>query len=111
LPCGRILGQGADGQSGREKDERDAVAPGDAMAHGTLLVLHQGYSNAVFPIKPLCCRSRVEAAADARRQRAKLYFEYGEPFATKQMRLDRLARRVKTPILGLQILKKNAAFS
>jgi hypothetical protein len=45
--------------------------------------------------------SRAEAAADARRQRVKLYSEYCEPFATKQMRPDRLARRVKTPVLAL----------
>jgi hypothetical protein len=45
--------------------------------------------------------SRAEAAADARRQRVKLYSEYCEPFATKQMRPDRLARRVKTPFLVL----------
>jgi hypothetical protein len=45
--------------------------------------------------------SQAEAAADARRQRVKLYSEYCEPFATKQMRPDRLARRVKTPVLVL----------
>src|SRR5512138_2445658 len=39
--------------------------------------------------------SQVETAADARRQRVKLYSEYCEPFATEQMRPDRLARRVK----------------
>jgi hypothetical protein len=44
--------------------------------------------------------SRAEAAADARRQRVKLYSEYCEPFATKQMRPDRLARRVKTQVLA-----------
>jgi hypothetical protein len=41
--------------------------------------------------------SRVEAAADARRQRAKLYSQSCELFAAKQMRPDRLARRLKTP--------------
>jgi hypothetical protein len=55
--------------------------------------------------------SQVETAVDARRQRVKLYSEYCEPVATKQMRPDRLARRVKTPLLGLQILWGNAAFS
>jgi hypothetical protein len=30
----------------------------------------------------------------------KLYSEYFEPFATKLMRPDWLARRVKTPVLG-----------
>jgi hypothetical protein len=47
--------------------------------------------------------SRAEAAADARRQRVKLYSEYCEPFATQQMRLDRLARRVKTQVLALLV--------
>jgi hypothetical protein len=42
--------------------------------------------------------SRAEAAADARRQGVKLYSEYCEPLATKQMRPDRLARRVKTRV-------------
>ena len=45
--------------------------------------------------------SQAEAAADARRQRVKLYSEYCEPFATQQMRPDRLARRVKTQDLVL----------
>jgi hypothetical protein len=54
-----------------------------------LMVLCLGYSHA-------------EAAADARRQRVKLYSEYCEPFATTQMRPDRLARRVKTPVLVLR---------
>jgi len=40
----------------------------------------------------------------------KLYSEYCEPFATKQMRPDRLARRVKTPVLGLLVLLRKPAF-
>jgi hypothetical protein len=55
--------------------------------------------------------SRAEAAADARRQRVKLYSEYCEPFATKQLLLDRLAQRVKTPFLVLLALWRNTAFS
>jgi hypothetical protein len=39
--------------------------------------------------------SQAEAAADARRQRVKLYSGYCEPFATQQMRPNRPARRVK----------------
>jgi hypothetical protein len=54
--------------------------------------------------------SRAEAAADARRQRVKLYSGYCEPFATKQMRPDRLARRVKTPVLGFLVLLRKPAF-
>jgi hypothetical protein len=54
--------------------------------------------------------SRAEAVVDARRQRVKLYSEYSEPFATKQMRPDRLARRVKTPVLAFYSLR-NTAFS
>src|SRR5512135_2519545 len=55
--------------------------------------------------------SRAEAAADARRQRVKLYSDYCEPFATKQMRPDRLARRVKTPVLVFLVRKGKTAFS
>jgi len=55
--------------------------------------------------------SRAEAAADARRQRVKLYSEYCEPFATKQMRPNRLARRVKTPILVFPGFSSDTAFS
>jgi hypothetical protein len=55
--------------------------------------------------------SRAEAAADARRQRVKLYSEYCEPFATKQMRPDRLARRVKTQVLVFLVCWRNTAFS
>jgi len=40
----------------------------------------------------------------------KLYSEYCEPFATKQMRPHRLARRVETPILVFSVLKRNPAF-
>jgi hypothetical protein len=54
--------------------------------------------------------SRVESAAGARRQRVKLYCEYCEPFATKQMRPDRLARRVKTPDLEFGDLRRQPAF-
>jgi hypothetical protein len=51
------------------------------------------------------------AVADARRQSVKLTSECCEPFATKPMRPDRLARRVNTPLLALRILQDNAAFS
>jgi hypothetical protein len=53
--------------------------------------------------------SRAEEAADARRQRVKLYSEYCEPFAT--MRPDRHARRVKTQILVFLGWWSNTAFS
>jgi hypothetical protein len=43
-------------------------------------------------------------------KRVKLYSEYCEPFATKQMWPDRLARRVKTPVLGLYVLLRKPAF-
>jgi len=41
----------------------------------------------------------------------KLYSEYCEPFATKQMRPNRLARRVKTPLWGFLAGWRIAAFS
>jgi hypothetical protein len=47
--------------------------------------------------------SRAETAADARRQRVKLYSQSCEPFATKQMLPDRVARRVKTQVLVLLV--------
>jgi hypothetical protein len=40
----------------------------------------------------------------------KLYSEYCEPFATKQTRPDRVARRVKTPVLDIMVSEKNPAF-
>jgi hypothetical protein len=61
--------------------------------------------------RPDLGHSRVEAAADARRQRGKLYSGYCEPFATKQIRPDRLARRVKTPLRVFFVGSKKAAFS
>jgi len=42
---------------------------------------------------------------------AKLYEKYREPFATKQMRPDRFARRVKTPVEVLRVRWINKAFS
>jgi hypothetical protein len=63
------------------------------------------------PAGPAPGHSRAETAADARRQRVKLYSEYCEPFATKQMRPDRLARRVKTPLWGFLAERRMAAFS
>jgi hypothetical protein len=42
---------------------------------------------------------------------AKLYETYREPFATKQMRPDRLARWVKTPVGVLWVRRINEAFS
>jgi hypothetical protein len=65
----------------------------------------------IAPAGPAPEHSQAEAAADARRQRVKLYSEYCEPFATKQMRPDRLARRVKTPLWDFLIVRRMAAFS
>ncbi len=41
----------------------------------------------------------------------KLYSEYREPFATKQMRPDRLARRVKTPLLVFLLTENYGVFT
>jgi len=36
--------------------------------------------------------------------------EYCEPFATKQMRPERLARKVKTPVLVFYMIEKSGVF-
>jgi hypothetical protein len=54
--------------------------------------------------------SRAEAAADARRQRAKLYSEYCELFATKQMRPESACPEGKNAVFGLLVLRRKPAF-